>query len=468
MPEPIVYELRGASDEMTRTAAGEVLLSGAAGTGKSVGALLRLHLAALAVPRVKILLVRKTAVSLTSSTLVTFREKVAHDAIGAGLVKFYGGSAEEPASYRYVNGSRIVMGGLDKSTRLLSTEYDLIFVDEAIEVSEDDLDTLASRLRNGVFPVQQLIMCTNPGPPTHHLKVRADTGRAVMLLSQHEDNPRMHDGEDWTKYGREYLARLDKLTGPRLKRLRYGVWAAADGLVYESFDPSQHVLTPFAVPAEWPLYLTIDWGFRNPAVVQWWRLDHDGRAYLTREIYHTGLLVEDLARMVLEILAEHPEEPAPVAVIADHDAEDRATFERHSGLTTTPAYKPVTDGIQAVESRLRVQDDGRPRLYVFADAVVKTDEALKDGGRPTSTEAEFLSYVWDIKPGTAGLKERPVKENDHGMDAGRYLVAQLDVRGTGSIKSPTRPGAGAGGAGAYGGGQRSGTRTGSRYARSLG
>jgi PBSX family phage terminase large subunit len=458
----IRYELRGAADALTRSTSGEVLLSGAAGTGKSVGALLRLHLAALAVPRVKILLVRKTAVSLTSSTLVTFREKVANDAIDAGLVKFYGGSAEEPASYRYVNGSRIVMGGLDKSTRLLSTEYDLIFVDEAIEVSEEDLDTLASRLRNGAFPVQQLIMCTNPGPPTHHLKVRADTHRAEMLLSQHEDNPRMHDGRSWTKYGGEYLARLDKLTGPRLKRLRYGVWAAADGLVYEGFDPAQHVLVPFTVPAEWPLYITIDWGFRNPAVVQWWRLDHDGRAYLTREIYHTGKLVEDLARLVVEVLDSHPEEPTPTAVIADHDAEDRATFERHSGLTTTPAYKAVTPGIQAMEARIRVQEDGRPRLYVFEDATLELDETLKESGRPTSTEAEFLSYVWDIKPGTAGLKERPVKEHDHGMDAARYLIAQLDVRDVGVVKSPLQAGARTtGGGGVFG--QRSGTRTGARY-----
>lgn len=468
MSETIRYELRGASEELTRSDSGEVLLSGAAGTGKSVGALLRLHLAALAVPRVKILLVRKTAVSLTSSTLVTFREKVAHEAIAAGLVKFYGGSAEEPASYRYVNGSRIIMGGLDKASRLLSTEFDLAFVDEAIEVSEEDLDTIASRLRNGVFPVQQLIMCTNPGPPTHHLKKRADTGRCDMLLSQHEDNPRMHDGERWTKYGEEYLGRLDKLTGPRFLRLRKGVWAAAEGLVYETFDPAVHVVAPFSVPAEWPLYLTIDWGFRNPAVVQWWRLDHDGRAYLTREIYHTGLLVEDLARMVVEIMDEHPEEPDPVAVIADHDAEDRATFERHSGLTTTPAYKSVTDGIQGVESRLRVQEDGRPRVFLFADAVVDPDDSLADSGRPTSTEGEFTTYVWDIRPGTAGLRERPVKEHDHGMDAARYLVAQLDLRDTGTIKSPMRAGGSRPAGGALGGSRRGGTRTGARYARSIG
>lgn len=464
MGETIRFDVRGASRELPELDDPEVLLSGAAGTGKSVGALLRLHLAALAVPRTKILLVRKTAVSLTSSTLVTFREKVANDAITAGLVKFYGGSAEEPASYRYVSGSRIVMGGLDKSTRLLSTEYDLIFVDEAIEVSEEDLDTLSSRLRNGVFPVQQLIMCTNPGPPTHHLKVRTDTGRARMLYSKHEDNPRMHDGVDWTKYGREYLARLDKLTGPRLKRLRHGIWAAADGLVYEVFDPSFHVIPPFDVPPEWPLYLSVDWGYRNPAVVQWWRLDHDGRSFLTREIYQTGLLVEDLGAMVKEVMEAHPEEPTPTGVIADHDAEDRKTFEKHSGLTTTAAYKSVTDGTQAFTSRLRVQGDGRARLYVFAGATLELDETLKDSGRPTSTEAEFPSYVWEVKPGTAGLKERPVKENDHGMDAGRYLVAQLDLRGTATLQSPVN----AGGRKSSGGGRRRGTRTGSRYSRSIG
>ena len=245
------FEPRGAVKELMACKATEVLLSGAAGTGKSVGALMKVHLACLNTPGVRALIVRKTHASLTASTLVTFRQKVAPEAIAAGLLTFYGGSAQEAAGFRYANGSVIVVGGLDRPTRLLSTEYDVIFVDEAIEATAEDLDTLVTRLRNGRLTYQQLILCTNPGPPTHHLKQRADAVRCVMLYSRHEDNPRLFDNGEWTEYGKSYIARLESLTGARYQRMRWGKWVAAEGLVYEGWDESLHLIERFEIPAAW-------------------------------------------------------------------------------------------------------------------------------------------------------------------------------------------------------------------------
>jgi phage terminase large subunit len=38
--------------------------------------------------------------------------------------------------------------------------------------------------------------------------------------------------------------------------------------------------------------------------------------------------------------------------------------------------------------------------------------------------------VWAVKPGNgAGLKEEPVKQNDHGCDALRYMCAERDLGG---------------------------------------
>jgi phage terminase large subunit len=344
--------------------------------------------------------------------------------LSAGLVKFYGGSAQEPASFRYRNGSVIVVGGLDRATRLLSTEYDLAFIDEAIEASEEDIDTLVTRLRNGRLSYQQLLMATNPGPPTHHLKQRADAGRCRILYSRHEDNPRMHDGRDWTAYGRDYLARLDSLTGARYQRMRWGKWVSAEGLVYEGFDPAIHVIDRFEIPAEWPAWVSVDFGFNHPFVAQIWREDGDGRLYLTHEIFATGGLVEDHARTLKALLAQLKLRPR--SVICDHDAEDRATLERHLGYSTTPARKTVSDGIQAVQSRLRVQADGKPRLFLLRDTAIKRDPVLVEASRPACTEEEFASYVWAIKPG-GELKEEPVKEMDDGMDCLRYMVAERDM-----------------------------------------
>lgn len=452
------FELRGAVRELFRSADTEVLLSGAAGTGKSVGALLYVHLLCLDNPKVRVLLARKTHASLTSSTLVSFREKVAREAIDAGLVHFFGGSAAEPASYRYHNGSVIVVGGLDRPTKLLSTEFDVALIDEAIEVTAEDLDTIVSRLRNGVIPLQRLIMCTNPGPPSHHLKLRADAGRTRILYSRHEDNPRLYSNGEWTDYGKAYLARLDSLTGPRHARLRWGKWVAAEGLVFDEWRDDLHLVDRFDVPDGWRRFISVDFGFTNATSIQFWAVDDDGRMYLTREIYGTRILVEDHARHVRRILDESGE-PWPEAVICDHDAEDRATFEKYLGMATVPAKKNVSAGIQAVQARLRAAGDGRPRLFVFRDALVARDRELSDAGRPTWFGDEVNGYVWAVKPGSGGgLKEQPVKANDHSMDCARYMTAALDLVGASVVSSPARAAAG----------QGAGTRLGGRYSRPVG
>lgn len=436
------FEPRGAALEAFRSRDTELLLSGAAGTGKSVAALMKIHLACLGTPNVRALIVRKTHASLTASTLVTFRQKVAAEAIAAGAVAFYGGSAQEPAAFRYSNGSVIVVGGLDRPTRLLSTEYDLVFVDEAIEVTAEDLDTIVTRLRNGRLSYQQLIMCTNPGPPSHHLKQRADAGRCRMLYSTHEDNPRLYSDGQWTEYGLAYLERLDSLTGARYQRMRWGKWVAAEGLVYEAWDPAVHLVDPFKVPEEWTLWITVDFGFTNPTVIQFWREDDDGRLYLTRELYRTRRLVEDHAKDVLAILKNRRGEwvgPQPRAVICDHDAEDRATLERHLGLSTSAAHKGVSDGIQAVQARLKAADDGKPRLFMFSNALIERDPELDAAKKPCGAAEEITGYVWDR--GTAQQqaadkppKEAPVKVNDHSMDAMRYMVAEVDLGGRPQIR----------------------------------
>jgi hypothetical protein len=84
------YHPHGAAADIFRSRAPEVLLSGPAGTGKSRAALEKLHAMMLANPGARGLIVRKTLVSLGSTGLVTWREKVAAESIAAGHVQWYG------------------------------------------------------------------------------------------------------------------------------------------------------------------------------------------------------------------------------------------------------------------------------------------------------------------------------------------------------------------------------------------
>lgn len=426
-----------------------MLLSGPAGTGKSRACLEKLHMMALLNPGMRGLIVRKTLVSLGSTALVTWRKYVAKEALDNGDVVFYGGSPQEAAGYRYSNGSFIAIGGMDKATKIMSSEYDVVYVQEAVELTVTDWEAITTRLRNWVISFQQLIADCNPDMPTHWLKARADRGVTTMLESRHEDNPLLFgpDGRV-TREGSAYIEKLDALTGVRYHRLRRGIWSAAEGLVYDNYDPAVNVVYRFDIPPDWARWWSVDFGYTNPFVCQMWAEDPDGRLFLYREIYHTRRLVEDHARHILEQVTGCLEccgrrsaahdcrtcdecligwiEPKPRAIVCDHDAEDRATLEKHLGMSTKAAKKTVGDGIQAVEARWRCAGDGRPRLFLMRDSLVERDKALADAKLPTCTSEEIVGYVWDEGAG-GKIKEAPRKENDHGMDACRYVVAERDL-----------------------------------------
>jgi PBSX family phage terminase large subunit len=365
------------------------------------------------------LILRKTANSLTASAVATYERDVAVQALLDGTVKFFGGSSREPAQYRYSNGSHIALGGMDNPMKVMSTERDVIFVQEATELTPDDWEMATTRLRNGKVSFQQLIADCNPQEPTHWLKLRCESGKTRMLHSRHEDNPRYFNTDgSMTAEGVSYIARLDALTGVRKLRLRDGIWAAAEGVIYEEFAPAVHLVDPFPVPDEWRRLWSIDFGYVNPFVWQEWAITPDDQLILVREIYRTQTLVEDHARV---IKALNPVKP--YRVICDHDAEDRATLERHIGMPTRAASKNVNDGIQATAARFRLDGQGRPRLLFFRDAVVRRDQELIDARKPASTVEELPAYIWNDKG-----KDQPLKENDHGMDAMRYAVMERDVQ----------------------------------------
>jgi phage terminase large subunit len=318
----------------------------------------------------------------------------------------------------------IVVGGMDKPDKILSTEYDLAYINEATELTLNDWESLSGRMRNGVMPYQQIMADCNPSTPSHWLYQRVKSGLTTIFYSTHKDNPAYWDEkiEQWTAIGKRYLERLGKLTGIRRARFFEGKWVSAEGVIYTDWDPSIHVIDRFDIPKAWDRYWVIDFGYTHPFVWQAWAQDPDGRLYRYREIYMTQRLVEDHAVKIMEITKGEPE---PVEIITDHDAEDRATFERKTGKRTMAAKKDVSPGIQATAERMRLAGDGKPRIFFLRDSLVEVDIELSESGLPTCTEDEMDSYVWDTR--TTVKKEQPLKENDHGCDTTRYMVARFDL-----------------------------------------
>jgi len=372
----------------------ELIISGPAGTGKTFGALWRMHLAARKHPGMRGLMVRKTQEDLTASAVVTYRERIL--AAGSWGVQPFGGSKFKPAAFDYPNGSRILVGGLDKADKVMSRDYDLIYVNEAWEIDEDAWQKLTTRVnRPGkVMPYNQVFGDTNPQGPGHWIYRRCHVAKKMtMLASVHQDNPMLWDGHDWTEAGRTYLATLSNLSGHLRSRLLEGLWVAADGAVYPNFTRQQNVAP---VDTEgWGSIIVVDWGLQDPTVIL--TLRHVGRRiHVEREVYQTGLSGSEAIDLI---------EAAYNATNADLVVPDPSSAQlvrdiEHRGLRVQKGENAIVPGITRVRDRI-------PTLTIDPSCI------------NTIEEMESYSYP----PG--GTRDVPQDKNNHAMDALRYGVMAL-------------------------------------------
>lgn len=383
----------------------EILMVGSAGTGKSRAALEKAHLILQKYPKSRYLICRKTRRAMTQSTLVTWESKVVTDGFFKDNIQ-----RSHRQSYMYPNGSELVCGGLDDPANILSTEFDGVIVDECTQISEDDWETLISRLRNGKVPYQQAIGCCNPDSSSHWANLRANSGAMTRLISKHEDNPAVTP---------EYLEMLNRLTGVRRLRLLEGKWCSAEGQIYEGYDASVHLIHLDTTKAFFSggFFGAMDFGFTHAGVLQVWGLDHDGRMYLVHEVMKTQEGISwwiEQARKAVTMFGFN-------LFVCDSARPDHIDALKKKGLNATEAYKAVTIGINAVQERLKVQGDGKPRLYIFDDALETPDPKLVEAKKPWCLSQEIESYVW-----ADNNKEEPKKENDDSCDTMRMAVAHAD------------------------------------------
>jgi phage terminase large subunit len=100
------------------------------------------------------------------------------------------------------------------------------------------------------------------------------------------------------------------------------------------------------------------------------------------------------------------------AIYVDPSAAGLIGAMRAMRMNVAEADNAVNDGIQQVKQHLAMQGDGRPRLTI--------DPAC------TNTINEFTAYVWQRRDGVS--LDKPIKENDHAMDALRYALMGINTR----------------------------------------
>lgn len=426
----LAVELRGGNAAYWDCTAPEVIVSGPQGTGKTRAILERLHMLLGEYPGMRVLMCRKTLESLKQAALVTYQDQVLHPRDG---VHYYGGSQVKPAQFTYPNGSYMTVTGLDRMDKAKSSEYDIIYINEATEIDEADWEQLSGRCRNFRLPFQQIVGDCNPGPPAHWILRREREGVLVHYATLHEDNPAYWDERSrmWTPEGAAYMARLESYTGVRYLRLRRGIWAAEEGIVFEHWHPGVHVVDDAWLEARHILkdgnvsrigtrrvVAGVDWGFTHPGSITIWAIDGDGRMYDIHEVYQTGKTIDwwlPVAvalqhRYVVEKWVCDPSEPGYIAQF------------RSRGLNASGGNNDIRLGINEVNERMQIAGDGRARLYVRRGALVGVDRSLAQAGKPTCLAEEIPVYVWDEK---SKVSEKPVDANNHSCDPMRYVAMEL-------------------------------------------
>lgn len=204
----VIYRPYGAAREIFHNHDTEIVLFGAAGTGKTRAHLELLNLDMELYPGARGLLMRKTRTALTQTAMVTFERDVLAP---AQRVTFHSTKQE----YQYPNSSVVVVGGLDdpdQADKIMSGQYDRIHVVECTDIGEGAWMDLTTRLRNNRMPFQQIIGCCNKRPNSWVWR-RGTRGELTLLESLLDDNPAVTN---------QYREILSKLRGQRSRILAEG------------------------------------------------------------------------------------------------------------------------------------------------------------------------------------------------------------------------------------------------------
>lgn len=294
-----------------------------------------------------------------------------------------------------------IFGGKDESSQDLIQGITLagVFFDEVALMPESFVNQATGRC--SVDGSKYWFNC-NPDGPYHWFKLNwLDKAKEKNLLVLHFT---MDDNLSLSERIKERYRNM--YTGVFFKRYILGLWAMAEGIIYDMFSEARHVksvLEYVRLLIDGGRYVSIDYGTQNATVFLLWNKGRDGKWYCIREYYYSGRdkgiqktdseYAEDLIKFL---------DGTPIkAVIVDPSAASFIAELNKRGFTVIQADNAVEDGIRLVATLLNTEK------IVFSQSC-------------KNTIMEFASYIWDPKAAERG-EDKPIKQHDHAMDSVRYF-----------------------------------------------
>ena len=374
-------------DEFLRTKSRHVGYGGARGGGKSWAVRYKAKYLAQKRPGIKQLIVRRTYQELSQNHTNILRQEL------RGIARYN----DKDKALRFSNGSAIQFMYCAKDgdlEHLQGQEFDIIYFDEATQLSEYQMKTISACLR-GVndFPKRIYYTC-NPGGQGHQYIKRIFIDKNYLDGERPDDYTFIQAGLDdniaLMESDPEYRKMLEALPFRLREAWLYGKWDVFAGQVFDDFvdDPEHyadhlhtHVIEPFDIPAGWAVYRSYDWGYDKPFSCGWWAVDYEGVIYRIAELYgctgepNEGVHwpVDKQFEEIKRIEREHPYlRGRSIQGVADpaiwKKGMDGVAIEevaaRH-GVYFSPGDNARIPGWMQCHYRLQFDENGRPGMYVF-------------------------------------------------------------------------------------------------------
>lgn len=300
-----------------------------------------------------------------------------------------------------------LFGGKDESSQDLIQGITLAgaFFDEVALMPESFVNQATARC--SVEGSKWWFNC-NPQGPQHWFYVnwiRKCRSRNLVYLHFTMDDNLTLSQRIKERYMRQYI-------GVFFDRYIRGLWVLAEGIIYRCFNSKKHV---FKEPptTEGDFYVSADYGIQNANVFLLWQKEKDTKRWLCLDEERWSGRDEQEEKSVkelvdgLEIMLKNNDCKKPKAIIIDPSAAALKVELRKRGYIVRPANNDVQEGIEDVITMLLAD------LLAFS---VKCKGTIK----------EFGLYMWDSKAAERG-EDKPIKTNDHGMDAVRYFVKTMNL-----------------------------------------
>lgn len=247
---------------------------------------------------------------------------------------------------------------------------------------------------------------------------RLDETDVRVVVVDMDDNP--HLSEEGKRVALQGLSREER------QARKSGRFVSFAGLIYPNFSTLLHVVPEEdELPENVECFEGLDPGMRHMAAVVFCYLDSDDQLVVYDELAVQGKTVQDVAKLIK--LRREGWGASPNWTVVDPASRNRNSQTGRSdqqeyldhGIVSFPGQNDVRSGINRVRERLEASP---PRLVISSRCV--------------ELRAELKKYRWqkDSKRSENAPAERPVKKDDHLLDALRYVCMQRPL-----APDPERP-----------------------------